>query len=145
MLKVAILLGGPSPERAISLNSARSLADHLADAAVSITALVYFDTQRRAYEISPTMLYSNTPKDFDFKLSQTGAPLSEGELASLLRGCDLVFPAMHGEFGEDGAVQEMLERLGVPYVGSGPAAIVDRMPSAVIRAGTTSWAPACRP
>ena len=38
------------------------------------------------------------------------------------RDVDLVFVALHGEFGEDGRVQRMLERAGLPYTGSGPAA-----------------------
>ncbi len=36
--------------------------------------------------------------------------------------CDLVFPALHGTFGEDGQLQEILESRGMAYVGSGPAA-----------------------
>ncbi len=39
-----------------------------------------------------------------------------------LRPCDLVFPVLHGVFGEDGALQEMIESRNLPYVGSGPAA-----------------------
>jgi D-alanine-D-alanine ligase len=38
------------------------------------------------------------------------------------RPCDLVFPALHGTFGEDGELQEILEQRGMAYVGSGPAA-----------------------
>jgi D-alanine-D-alanine ligase len=38
------------------------------------------------------------------------------------RPCDLVFPALHGKFGEDGEIQKILEQRGIPYVGSGPAA-----------------------
>ena len=64
------------------------------------------------------MLYSNTPKDFDFKLSQTATPLSPDELAAVLRSSDLVFPAMHGEFGEDGEVQPSSKSIGVAFVGS---------------------------
>jgi D-alanine-D-alanine ligase len=36
--------------------------------------------------------------------------------------CDLVFPALHGVFGEDGQLQHILEQRGVPFVGSGEAA-----------------------
>jgi D-alanine-D-alanine ligase len=36
--------------------------------------------------------------------------------------CDCVFLALHGRWGEDGQVQSVLERIGVPYTGSGPAA-----------------------
>ncbi len=47
-----------------------------------------------------------------------------------LLGCDVVFPALHGPFGEDGTVQGLLELLGVPYVGSGvlaSAACMDKV------------------
>jgi D-alanine-D-alanine ligase len=39
-----------------------------------------------------------------------------------LRWCDVVFPALHGPYGEDGAVQAMLEAFEIPYVGNGVAA-----------------------
>ena len=39
-----------------------------------------------------------------------------------LLGADVAFPALHGPFGEDGTVQSLLDAIGVPYTGSGPAA-----------------------
>lgn len=122
MTKIALLVGGPSPERGISLNSARSVADHLEGDDVSIDVIVYLDTRRQAFEISRSLLYSNTPDDFDFKLSQDSEPLSDDDFAALLRTCDLVFPVMHGEMGEDGEIQARLEAWGLPFVGSGSAA-----------------------
>lgn len=122
MLKVGILLGGPSEERGISLNSARSVADHLEGDGVTIEPIVYFDITRRPYVIDRKMLYSNTPSDFDFKLSLVARPLSEDELRYVLSDADVVFPVMHGEFGEDGTVQDLLEKLGVTYIGSSPSA-----------------------
>jgi D-alanine--D-alanine ligase len=121
-VRVAILTGGPSPERGISLNSARSLADHLDDGVVEVDPIVYFDVHRRPYLISRKMLYSNTPEDFDFKLSTTAEPLSPDRLARELATADLTFPVMHGELGEDGQIQQLLEGAGIPYVGSGPQA-----------------------
>jgi D-alanine--D-alanine ligase len=121
-LRVALLLGGPSPERAISLNSARSAADHLEGDGVSIETIIYFDSVRQAYEIDRKMLYSNTPGDFDFKLSHIARALSGEQLAESLRRADIAFPVMHGVFGEDGQVQALLEGIGVPYVGSPPGA-----------------------
>jgi len=38
------------------------------------------------------------------------------------RPCDLIFPALHGAFGEDGQLQTLLEQRGIPFVGSGAAA-----------------------
>ncbi len=116
-LKVAILCGGPSAERGISLNSARSVCDHLQSETIEVVP-IYFDHLKRAYEISRGQLYSNTPSDFDFKLHQSGKPLSKEQLKKKLKSVDIAFPAMHGTFGEDGGVQRMLEKFGVPYVGS---------------------------
>jgi D-alanine-D-alanine ligase len=42
-----------------------------------------------------------------------------GEGARVLHGVDVVFPVLHGPFGEDGTIQGLLEMAGVPYVGSG--------------------------
>lgn len=121
-LRVALLVGGPSEERGISLNSGRSVADHLEGDGVTVDPIVYFDRRSRPYRIDRKMLYSNTPDDFDFKLSLLARPLDEAALAATLRSADVVFPAMHGRFGEDGEVQRLLERVGVPYVGSAPDA-----------------------
>src|SRR5262249_28795314 len=41
------------------------------------------------------------------------------EVASTLADVDVVFPVLHGPFGEDGTVQGLLELAGVPYVGAG--------------------------
>jgi len=116
-MKIALLCGGPSLERGISLNSARSVLDHLGGDGVEIVP-IYFDHKKRAYHLSTGQMYSNTPSDFDFKLAETAKFLSATALKTLLKTCDLAFPAIHGTFGEDGQVQKLLERYGVPYVGS---------------------------
>jgi D-alanine-D-alanine ligase len=48
--------------------------------------------------------------------------ISPENLAALDRPCDLVFPALHGTFGEDGQLQRILEARSLPFVGSGEAA-----------------------
>ncbi|MDE2030558.1 MAG: hypothetical protein KGI97_08370, partial [Alphaproteobacteria bacterium] len=60
----------------------------------------------------------NTPSDFDYKLALTAQPLSRSEFISACRQTDIVFPAIHGTFGEDGALQELLEAHDIPFVGS---------------------------
>lgn len=116
-IEVALLCGGPSLERGISLNSARSVCDHLHSDSVEITP-IYFDHKKKPYLISRAQLYSNTPSDFDFKLAQTSKSLSNSALHTLLKSKDLVFPVIHGEFGEDGQIQRILDRHKVPYAGS---------------------------
>ena len=117
-IKVALICGGPSRERGISLNSARSVMDHLMGDGIQICPL-YVDQGLNFHEISPGQLYSNTPSDFDFKLAAgSGRQISEDELSSWLLEKDVVFPTVHGAFGEDGALQKRLEAAGVPFVGA---------------------------
>jgi len=87
-LHVAVLMGGTSTEREVSLNSGRMVAEAL----------------RRA----------------------GGMTISEVDVRGpefvLPRGVDVAFIAMHGLFGEDGHVQQILEDRGVPYTGSDASA-----------------------
>jgi D-alanine--D-alanine ligase len=122
MVSLALLLGGPSQERGISLNSARSVADHLVGTDVQLKEIIYFDRRLRAYPISRSLLYCNTPSDFDFKLTLDGSALTEEELVARLQGVDLIFPAIHGAFGEDGQLQALLESARVPFIGTGASA-----------------------
>ncbi|MBN1258187.1 hypothetical protein JXA05_00305, partial [Candidatus Peregrinibacteria bacterium] len=109
--------GGPSLERGISLNSARSVCDHLQSKEIEILP-IYFDHKKTPYLISRSQLYSNTPSDFDFKLRRHAKPLTGAAFSHFLKTVDLAFPAMHGPFGEDGQVQKILEGENCPYAGS---------------------------
>ncbi|HVP09830.1 MAG TPA: D-alanine--D-alanine ligase [Phycisphaerae bacterium] len=55
-------------------------------------------------------------------------------LGALARQVDCVFIALHGKFGEDGEVQAILERRGLPYIGSGPEACALAMDKARAKA-----------
>lgn len=115
-VKIAVLCGGPSLERGISMNSARSVLDHLGSQGVEIVP-IYFNENRKPYKISTAQLYSNTPSDFDFKLDKK-SELSESALVKILKSVTIVFPCMHGSFGEDGEIQSFLEKHNIPFVGS---------------------------
>lgn len=119
--KLALLFGGPSLERGISLNSARSVCDHLHSDQIEVLP-IYFDQQKKPYQISRAQLYSNTPSDFDFKLHTAAKPLSKSAFERQLKSVDLTFIAMHGPFGDDGEIQRTLSRLKIPFVGSSEAA-----------------------
>jgi D-alanine--D-alanine ligase len=122
-LAIAIVLGGPSEERGISLNSARTIADYVGGIGAELRELIYFDATGAPFSIAKGLLYCNTTSDFDYKLhepgSDAGSHLDHEALLARLRAVDLVFPAIHGEFGEDGQLQALLDEAGVPYVGSG--------------------------
>jgi D-alanine-D-alanine ligase len=53
------------------------------------------------------------PLGVDPRAESAGSPLAG------LRGVDVVFPVLHGPFGEDGTIQGLLEMAGIPYVGAG--------------------------
>ena len=116
-MRIAVICGGPSAERGISLNSARSVMDHLTPLGWEIIP-IYCNKQKEFYQLSPSQLYSNTPSDFDFKLKHTARPLTQEGFIAACRLVDLVFPAIHGTFGEDGDLQALLEKHDIPFVGS---------------------------
>ncbi|KAM3392382.1 hypothetical protein ACQJBY_013486 [Aegilops geniculata] len=118
-LRVGLVCGGPSAERGISLNSARSVLDHIQGEDLLVSCY-YIDCGMNAFAISPAQLYSNTPSDFDFKLESLAQEFSTlSEFAEhLAANVDIVFPVIHGKFGEDGGIQELLEKANVPFVGT---------------------------
>lgn len=118
---LVIVCGGPSEERGISLNSARSLFDHIDQNSYAVS-LIYFNPNLEAFLISEHQIYSNTPMDFDYLLKDSRQRLTTLQLRQKLQSTDIVFPAIHGTFGEDGKLQQMLDEWGVKYVGSGVSA-----------------------
>lgn len=119
VLKVGLICGGPSAERGISLNSARSVLDHIQGDDLHVSCY-YIDPNLNAYAISSAQVYSNTPADFDFKLESLaqGFDTLTDFAEHLAAYVDIVFPVIHGRFGEDGGIQELLEKSNVPFVGT---------------------------
>jgi D-alanine-D-alanine ligase len=93
-LRVAVLYGGRSGEHEVSVRSARAVIDAM-DAAKYEVAEYFIDIEGK---------WSPRPI-----LPEPGAQ----------PGIDVVFPILHGTFGEDGTVQGLLELAGLPYVGAG--------------------------
>jgi len=99
-LSVAVLAGGRSSEHDVSLSSGAAVRDGLL---VAGHRVVWVEIGR------------------DGVWRRDGEPVSVSPAGGLL-GVDVVFPALHGPFGEDGTVQGMLETLDVAYVGAGVSA-----------------------
>jgi len=97
-LRVAVLMGGPSAEREVSLTSGREAARALLHRGMNVCEVRV-----------------------------------DGEEFALPYQCDVVFIALHGRFGEDGTVQQMLEARGALYTGSGPAASARAMDKSVAK------------
>ena len=112
MFTVGIICGGPSAERGISLNSARTLQDHL-DNDKCCTKIFFVNHACEFFQIDNKHLYSNTPSDFDFKMKEIGSAIDTEHLAEVLGSCDIIFPVIHGAFGEDGKLQNILENLNI--------------------------------
>lgn len=112
-MRILIVFGGPSLERAISLNSARSLADHLYSFDVE-QSWVFVSQNKKFHVIDKKWLYCNTIEDFEFKLSE-GAFWDDFK-----KDCsdeDVIFSVIHGEFGEDGEFSSWLEDSGLSFIG----------------------------
>lgn len=88
-MRVAVIMGGPSAERDISLHTGTEM-------------LKYLNTEK--YQVTTIILHD------------------PAELDDQLEGVDFALLALHGEFGEDGTIQKILEDKGIPYSGSGPHA-----------------------
>lgn len=107
MRRVAVLYGGISAEREVSLNSGRQVIGALREA---------------GYEVVPV----EVTRDL-------GALL-----AALTPRPDAAFNALHGRYGEDGAIQGVLEWLGIPYTHSGVRASALAMDKPAARAAFTA-------
>src|SRR5271156_736001 len=103
MMRVAVLLGGISAEREVSLRSGTQVAEALRQA---------------GYEVLPIEVTEDL-----------GALI-----AALTPAPDAVFNALHGRFGEDGAIQGVLDYLGIPYTHSGVRASALAMDKAAAKA-----------
>jgi D-alanine-D-alanine ligase len=84
--RVAVLMGGPSPEREVSLVTGRACASALE-------------------RLGATVLPVDSHRDVAARLAEARP--------------DVIFNALHGEWGEDGRVQGVLDAFGVPYTHSG--------------------------
>jgi D-alanine-D-alanine ligase len=132
-IRVAVVFGGRSSEHAISCVSAGSILRNLDPerfeaVPVGITpdgAWVLSSATPASLVITDGTLPAVTDSSGE-ALTLTTNPQRGGELVSLGRGAgevlasvDVVFPVLHGPYGEDGTIQGLLELAGVPYVGAG--------------------------
>lgn len=120
-MKILIFFAGPSAERGISLNSARSLSDHLARYSNLIIDFIFVSKKCDFYKIDAKWLYCNTAEDFEFKILETPR-LEKNSLIALLNQYDLLVPMIHGPFGEDGTLQSFFEEHQLKFFGSGSLA-----------------------
>ncbi len=95
MIRVGVLRGGPSSEHDISLLSGANILERL---------------QREPYQ--PVDIFIDKQGQWHVR----GMPMTPERA---LMGIDVVFNPLHGQYGEDGTVQRILDRIGIPYTGAG--------------------------
>ncbi|MFZ0324216.1 MAG: D-alanine--D-alanine ligase family protein [Actinomycetes bacterium] len=145
-IRVAVVFGGRSTEHAISCISAgsvlRALDPERYDVVpVGITrdggwVLAAADPDRLRIEdgVLPEISADESGLVLAGDPTRRGLAVSgPGETPRELAAVDVVFPLLHGPFGEDGTVQGLLELAGVPYVGSGVMASAAAMDKAVAK------------
>ncbi|MCJ7825068.1 MAG: D-alanine--D-alanine ligase [Anaerolineales bacterium] len=125
-LRLGVLFGGRSGEHEVSLMSARSVIDALDKTKYEVIEIgiskeghwLYGDGALRAFEtgehksLQPVMLIPEPER--------TALIRQEiGESIEILKELDVIFPVLHGTFGEDGSMQGLFELAELPYVGAG--------------------------
>jgi D-alanine-D-alanine ligase len=130
-LRVGVLFGGRSGEHEVSLASAASVLRALDPekyeaVPIGITKEGSWLAGNPAQRMLPEVLRSGQrvvlpPEPTAGALVRVYATDAdaEGERAGAGAGVDVIFPVLHGTFGEDGTVQGLLELAGLPYVGAG--------------------------
>lgn len=129
MIRLGVLFGGRSGEHAVSLVSARSVLETLDKGKYQITQIGI--TEDGDWLIGGDVLSALTAKDFKGLAPAVMLPVpSRPEVYSLKRvggneildvfaELDVIFPVLHGTFGEDGTLQGLFEMNDLAYVGAG--------------------------
>ncbi|MDR0581002.1 MAG: D-alanine--D-alanine ligase [Holosporaceae bacterium] len=125
-IRLGVIFGGHSPEHDISIKSAESIVKHLDKNKYEIL-LIGVDKEGRAYwgadAISANVPLA-TPLLEDLKKNAPAALVGPDMFAGGINSgvsanIDVVFPILHGSYGEDGTMQGLLRMLHVPFVGAG--------------------------
>ncbi len=129
--RVGVLFGGRSSEHEVSLASARNVMDALRQAGHEVVPIGITPAGRWLPQPDAWLRLNNEAIErlsewrLEIGRETTGAsdlPIPQSPNLSPgapLPPVDVVFPVLHGPYGEDGTVQGLLEMLNVPYVGSG--------------------------
>lgn len=110
-IKIGIIFGGASVEHEVSIISGMNIINNLNKDKYEIFP-IYIDKKSKWYE------YKKEDKDKAYKLEDKLKNIKEiNNIFNYLKTLDVVFPALHGLYGEDGTIQGLLEILNIPYVG----------------------------
>lgn len=138
-MRIGIFFGGPSREREVSFAGGRTVYDNL-DKELFTPVPIFVDSLGQMVLLEWEFVYKGTIRDFyppadmipsdhegqfyiesfphlaEKAISKIGTPVALDELPNII---DFAFLALHGRYGEDGTLQSELEKIGLPYSGSG--------------------------
>ena len=125
-IKVGIIFGGKSAEHEVSLQSAKNIIEALDKEKYEITTIGIDKIGNWYRGNSNFILNASDPKliklNKEDSVSVVPSVNNSGQLISLgskrSSSMDVVFPVLHGPFGEDGTVQGLLKLTGIPFVGA---------------------------
>ncbi|HSV72782.1 MAG TPA: D-alanine--D-alanine ligase [Chthonomonadales bacterium] len=137
-LKVAVLMGGASAERAISLSTGRQIVAALDRAKYDVRALDPAALAGAPIPSAPPSAAGGAHVTAPGVALAPGVELAPARIERLAPRegpdrPDVAFIALHGRGGEDGAMQGMLDLLGIPYTGSGVLASALAMDKAMAK------------
>ena len=124
-LRIGVLFGGRSGEHEVSLLSAASILRALDPAKYNVIPIGITKAGEWIVADAAQALLSGSTPSRRAASAKKSAPRKTSTLATSTLplpnapALDLVFPVLHGTFGEDGTIQGLLELAGLPYVGSG--------------------------
>jgi len=131
-IRVGVLFGGRSGEHEISLISARSVMRVMDPEKYEVVPIGITKEGRWLASGDPMAALSQGDEGLSGPVALLGDPACRGMVSlrelephlarALLAQLDVVFPVLHGPYGEDGTVQGLLDLAGIPYVGAGVAA-----------------------
>lgn len=127
-IRVGIIFGGKSAEHEVSLQSAINIIEAIDKEKYEIV-LIGVDKEGKWYliEDSKVLLNSDNPKLIQLNKSDKPLALITGEKSNQLFSIndnktlgkiDVVFPVLHGPYGEDGTIQGLLKLANIPFVGA---------------------------
>ena len=123
MVRVMVVFGGRSGEHEVSLASAHAITEALKKSGRHEVVPVGITREGRWISSGEPLRELESKAGYlpdGVDLDVSGPPASTAEkLPAGLGSVDVVFPVLHGPYGEDGTIQGMLELANVPYVGSG--------------------------
>ena len=128
-IRVGVIFGGRSGEHEVSLMSARSVLKVLSSEKYDVTQIGITHAgswvtgenvlealeSGRTDELTPAILLPEPGQNWLYAVRETTA----GQLLEPLTTLDVIFPVLHGTFGEDGTLQGLLELADLAYIGAG--------------------------